>query len=190
MIGFLRASEETYPQVRVVNCDHNMTWSPSTLVKAGETYVDFSSGDERWGDYTGIARRHNSTGGRIWMAGAYGANITSQNTSNTYKTRVAEVFAGELVQINDVESPSNFIVFPNPSYDLMNIVFNTIEREPVTISIFDVEGKKIKTLYEDTPKLGENKLTFNRLALSAGTYFLSIQAHDKILKNEKIIILH
>ena len=50
MIAFLQSSN---PSIRncVVNCDANMTWSTSTLVKNGETFVNFINGTERWGLY-------------------------------------------------------------------------------------------------------------------------------------------
>jgi hypothetical protein len=99
MIAFLRSSASIYPQVRVINCDNNLQWSSSTLVKSGETFVNFLSGDERWGDYTGISRRHNSSTPKIWLAGCYGANIVSQNRNNTLK--IKKVIMGINSMIND-----------------------------------------------------------------------------------------
>lgn len=50
MIGFGRSSSAIYPEVRVVNCDDAMNWSPSTLVKSSSTFVGNNSQiDERWG---------------------------------------------------------------------------------------------------------------------------------------------
>jgi hypothetical protein len=189
MIAFLRSSEDIFPQIRVVNCDNNMQWSPSTLVKEGETFVDFLNDDERWGDYTGIARRHNSSGGRIWLAGCYGADIPSQSMNNTWKTWVSEVYAGATVGLAEQTAIRNFSVFPNPAYDMVNILFTTDLVELTTISLYDVEGRMIKVLYKDTPRVGENRLTFNKGALPAGAYLVSIFTSTKLLKNETIVIL-
>jgi hypothetical protein len=190
MIAFLRSSEDTYPQVRVVNCDRDFTWSPSTLVKAGETYVDFlGGGEERWGDYSGIARKHNSGDPRIWLAGCYGADISAQNTFNTYKTWVAEVHAGATVGIEQSPINRDLNVFPNPTYDLVQIRFTVTQSEPINIELIDANGRLVKLLYSDTPKLGENKLTFNKGSLTPGTYILSIRSNTQILHNEKLVIL-
>ncbi len=189
MIAFLRSSSSTYPQVRVVNCDNTMQWSSSTLVKAGETYVNIINGDERWGDYTGISRRHNSGTPRIWLAGCYGANIVSQNVYNTYKTWVAEVYGTSTVGLNDITTTNTISMFPNPTYDLINIYFASESFEKTTIQILDINGRVVKILYSDIPKNGENKLTFNKGALTAGTYFVNISTSSKTLKNEKLIIL-
>ena len=122
MVAFLRSSQDSYPEVRVVNCDRFYQWSPSTRVKAGETFVDFLSDDlERWGDYTGMSRRHNSADPRVWLSGAYGANIPSQAINNTYKTWVAEIQAGESVAVEDQNIIQEAHLFPNPAYDLFQM---------------------------------------------------------------------
>jgi hypothetical protein len=189
MIAFLRSSSSTYPQLRVVNCDNNLQWSSSTLVKAGETYVNILNGDERWGDYTGISRRHNSGTPRIWLAGCYGANIVSQNTNNTYKTWVAEIYGTSTVGLNDILTTNAISMFPNPTYDLINIYFTSESYEKTTIQILDINSRVVKVLYSDIPKNGANKLTFNKGVLKAGTYFVNIITSSKTLKNEKLIIL-
>jgi WD40 repeat protein len=190
MISFLRSSEEIFPEVRVVNCDQDFTWSPSTLVKSGETYVDFlGSSSERWGDYTGIARRHSNPSGNVWLAGCYGANINSQNTQHTFKTWVAEIAGGDVVGNEEVSPMKNVSVYPNPAYNLIRIDFIVDQRELTTITLFDMNGKPVKVLYRDMPKPGVNQLTFNKGALPAGSYLISITTSTQILKNEKLIIL-
>jgi hypothetical protein len=191
MIAFLGSSPSFYPEVRVVNCDNNMQWSGSALVKAGETYVDFVTGDERWGDYTGISRKHNSSSPSIWLAGCYGANIESQGFLNTWKTWVAEVSGSATVGLDDGSASSKAVsVFPNPAYDLINVYFTSHAFEKTTIEILDMSGRMVKTLYSDAPKVGENKLTFNKGVLPSGTYFVRISTPSKILQNEKLIILN
>lgn len=188
MIAFLASSGSTYPQVRVVNCDHNLQWSSSTQVKAGETYVDFLSGDERWGDYTGISRKHNSANPEIWLAGSYGADVFLQQY-NTYKTWIAEVYGTSIVQREEDLKAAQISLYPNPTYDFFQVLFTTQTPEPVTIQLLDQNGKLIRLLYQDIPKSGTNKLMFNKEALPAGTYFIQITTSTKTLKNEKVIIL-
>jgi hypothetical protein len=188
MISFLSSSSSIFPQCRIVNCDQGMTWSSSTLVKAGETYVDFLSSDERWGDYTGIARRHNAQDPRVWTAGCYGANIPSQGVSHTYKTWIAEVTGNNVVSTQEPASSMDLRVFPNPVYDIMQLLFTTELREEITIAIHDMKGHLVKQLYRDTPRAGEHSLSFNKGALPPGMYILTIASPTQILKNEKIAI--
>ncbi|MCI5055343.1 MAG: T9SS type A sorting domain-containing protein [Flavobacteriales bacterium] len=192
MVAFLRSSSSSYPEARVVNCDHVMQWSNSTQVKAGETYVDFLNGDERWGDYTGIARKHNSPGGHVWMAGCYGADVTiTQGTiPNVYKTYIAEIFSSATPPTSVEEDVQEVVkVYPNPVVDLFQLEFEAIDGNELAIQIFDMNGKLVKDLYKDTPRNGLNRLYFNKGALSEGTYFVRISSNQEILKNEKIIIV-
>ena len=81
MIGFGRAASSIYPEVRVVNCDDLGNWSGSTLVKSSSSYVTYTSATkERWGDYTGTTRKHNSSTPSIWMNGMYGTTVHNWNT--------------------------------------------------------------------------------------------------------------
>jgi PKD repeat protein len=93
MVAYMRSNYNIYPEIDVINCDHNMQWSSPVVVKTGDTYVDYPAATafERWGDYIGISRRHNSTDARIWLAGSYGANYPASNIYNRYRTRIAEV---------------------------------------------------------------------------------------------------
>jgi hypothetical protein len=190
MISFLESSLSVYPRIKVVNCDNNFQWSKTTLVKSGETYINFLNGDERWGDYTGISRRHNSVSPVIWLSGCYGANVLSNNKFNTYKTWIAEVYGTNPTSLQENLAISKTSIFPNPTYDLININFLSESYEKTTIQILDINGRVVKILYDDFPRIGENKLVFNKGALEEGSYFINIFTTSKVLKNEKIVIFN
>ncbi|MBK7426271.1 MAG: T9SS type A sorting domain-containing protein [Saprospiraceae bacterium] len=188
LIGFLRTSDQIFPEVRVVNCDNDMQWSNSTLIKEGETYVRVFGGTERWGDYTGICRRQNSPTGRIWFSGSYGARIGA-NTPNSYKTRVAEIFTNQSTATYELDSEIiESKVYPNPASDRFHVNFETEIKELVTIQVVDINGKLVKQLYQDIPKSTKNIISFNKEALTAGIYFLVISTSTKILSNDKLVI--
>ena len=85
MVGYGRVSASIYPEIRVVNCDSAMNWSGSTLVKASASYVSGTSGVAGWGDYTGMARKHNSAIPSVWMNGMFG------NAAHNWDTWIAEI---------------------------------------------------------------------------------------------------
>ncbi|MBK9300674.1 MAG: T9SS type A sorting domain-containing protein [Bacteroidetes bacterium] len=190
MISFLRSSDAIYPEQRVVNCDDALNWSASTLVKSGETFVNIVQGKERWGDYTGISRKHNAGGDyTIWLSGCYGADIPNENAFNTYKTWIAEVKSGTPTSTSNKEN--NILkpfVYPNPVYDILTIKFNNISNEILTIVLKDSHGKILKTLFKDVPKQGDNMLTLNRKALSSGLYYICFYNNLKLLQYEKVIV--
>jgi hypothetical protein len=187
MIAYLRSSTAVNPEVRVVNCDASMQWSTGTLVKGGETFVDFLTGAERWGDYTGMARRHNGNNPEVWLAGCYGANVSGV-LNNTWKTWIAEVGGGSVGLEEAATEPSGALLYPVPAMDLFNLNFTVTERAVHTIQLHDMKGALVKVLYQETPSLGEHQLTFNRGQLAPGHYILSITTPTTRIAHEDLLI--
>ncbi len=91
LIGFLRTGATIYPEFRVVTCDDDFNWSPSVLIKEGNSWVDVqTSTSERWGDYSGISRRHSATENEVWVAGCYGESFDN-GFSNILSTWIAKI---------------------------------------------------------------------------------------------------
>jgi hypothetical protein len=182
MIGFGRTSSAIYPEVRVVNCDDAQNFSVSTLVKESSGFVSYTSTTtERWGDYTGTARKHNSTTPSIWMNGMFG---TSANVWNTW---ISEIHS-EPIGIKEIQKEDHLKLFPNPVIETCNVEFTLSETMNLVIEICDISGKKVKEIYNGKGVQGENVFSFNKSNLSAGTYFLSVKNNSTLIKNEKIII--
>jgi|GEM_PF-1098850 len=187
-ISFLRSGAALFPEFRVVNVDQGMSWSASTLVKGGETYVDREGSVERWGHYTGIARRHNSPDPRTWSGGSVGASITGQ-IEHTYKTWIGEVTNGQNVSTVAIDKSIPFSVTPNPVRDNMEINFTVTEASPMTIALYNAHGYLFRTLYQDTPSVGEYKMSFHIVDLPLGVYVISISSLGSMLGYEKIVVV-
>lgn len=183
MINFGRANSSIYPEERVVNCDNSMGWSGSTLVKSSNSYVSCygSNAAQRWGDYTGISRKHNSVNPSVWITGSFG------NTSNEWDAWNAEIHATPN-GINLIKEDTKLNVFPNPVVETFNVEFTLHENTNLIISIIDISGKVIKELFNGAGLQGNNYFSFNKANLSNGTYFLVIKDNKNVLMNEKIII--
>jgi hypothetical protein len=182
MIGFGRSGSSIHPEVRVVNCDNAMNWSGSTLVKSSLSYVSYTSSTaERWGDYTGTVRKHNSPTPSVWMNGMYG------DQSNLWETWIAEIHASP-TGIDNATTNSDILIYPNPVIDVFNIEFEIPTNENIEIAVYDMSGQVVKELYNGKAISGTNNFSFNKANLSAGTYFLTIRSSLNTIKNEKIII--
>lgn len=188
MISFLRSGASLFPEFRVVNVDGGMAWSTAALVKGGETYVDRLPGLERWGDYTGIARRHNSTDPRTWSAGSAGANVAGQ-IDHTYKTWIGEVTNGQNVSTTDISRSLTFSVTPNPVSDYMEISFTMTESIPMMIALYDTHGQLVRTLYQDTPSAGSHKMSFHRGDIPVGAYVISVSSLGSMLGSDMIVVI-
>ena len=182
MIGFGCASSTIYPEIRVVYVDDNMNWSNSTRVKSSQSYVSYTSTtEERWGDYTGTSRMHNSSNPSIWMSGMYG---TSQNNWNTW---ISEIHLSAN-SIGEQQLASKINIYPNPVIETFNLEFELIDRTKLNIDIIDINGKIVKQLYRGYGEMGSNVFSFNKSNLSKGIYFLNIVSPNKTISHEKIII--
>ena len=189
MIAFLRSSGAIYPEVRVVNCDANMNFSPSVQVKAGESPVDLADGDERWGDYSGISRKHNAPEPEIWLAGSYGADLPGFGVEDIYKTWVAQVKAGETISVDEnIVAERKTKVFPNPVVDLFTLETHVTNRVPYKITLVDQQGKVVRLLFDGIPRVGTNRLQFNKGVLSPGVYTVQIMVDKKVLEYAQVVV--
>ncbi|NQV01106.1 MAG: T9SS type A sorting domain-containing protein [Bacteroidia bacterium] len=186
MICLLRVNETIYPQVRVVYVDDAGTWSGSTLVKEGTTYVDVyaSQGVARWGDYSGISRKNNASKPDVWLSGCFGTFRLNEHAFDTWIAQINGVAIG-------IAEPANahpVRIYPNPVYDIMNVEFTLEGRSNIEIAVIDQQGKVVKLLLQDTTPGGRKAFSFNKGALPSGIYFLKVSSSNNIIRYEKFIV--
>jgi hypothetical protein len=183
MIGYGASNSSVYPEIRVVNCDDAMNWSGSILVKPSTSYVSYTSTTkERWGDYTGTSRKHNSTNPSIWMNGMYG------DSSHKWNTWIAEIHDNQLGINDNTFNNDSFKIYPNPIVDNFYVDFILNNNSKLDIEIIDINGKLVQQLFKGNVNSGNINFSFNKANLSSGMYFLVIKDNSIIIKNEKIII--
>ncbi|HEV7232028.1 MAG TPA: T9SS type A sorting domain-containing protein [Bacteroidia bacterium] len=174
-----------YPEIVVVNCDPGMNFSVATSVKASTSYVNFisSGGSERWGDYSGMCRKHNSLTPSVWCQGSVG------NSSHAWDSWNAEIHMPLATGIADQpKTMTSFRAYPNPVLDIFRVEFSVEKNVNVAIALFDLQGRVVKELYSGPCMEGENTFSFNKTNLSPGTYFLNVKTADNQIRNEKIVI--
>jgi len=178
MIGFGSVSPSTFPEISAVQCDNEMNFSEPTLVRESASFVC-----GRWGDYTGISRKHDAEEPTVWINGMVGT------TSNRWTTWIAEISANFVAGVEEeVINDPNTIIAPNPIGESFVLSFDVQQDVNVNVQIIGIDGKLVKELYKGRAYTGENKFTFNKSNLSRGTYFLQILSENEQLANEKIII--
>lgn len=189
IIGFLRSGQDIFPEFRAVNCDHNMEWSNSVQIKAGEDDVNIGGqSPDRWGDYSGISRR-NGADRTVWASGCYGMSGNNWGVNNGWNTWIGELTdGGQPGAISELQNQTKLRVYPNPSIEQFSIEFEMAERADIQVSIYDMKGQLVKLLLEDNMKPGLKTLRFNRNALSAGTYTINVTSNQKTIAHEKLVI--
>jgi len=82
---------------------------------------------------------------------------------------------------NNSEIPKDFVLYPNypnPFNPSTVIAFDIPRESFVTIKVYDISGKEVSTVVNETRKAGTYNVTFNGSSLSSGIYFYKITAGD------------
>ena len=197
VITFVRSDTTILPEVGVVSVDSNWTWAPWQTVKTGDTVVDilhapqYPTSPERWGDYSGMARKFNSSIPEAWLAASYAAN-TAQRTAS-YSTWIAQIKTNEVPPAplglnNNTKALPNAKIYPNPAQHEFTLEFKNEKSGNVNISLFDITGKLVTVLFEDYLRESLNRLTFNKQMLLPGTYVVLVKRNGNIIQKEKLQI--
>jgi hypothetical protein len=79
-------------------------------------------------------------------------------------------------------------MYPNPTKGVLKIRFNSPDERKVTVKIYDVVGRVAEKVFDGKAKVGMNEFLIMPKELSAGVYFVRVEAAD-FEKTEKIILL-
>ncbi len=141
-------------------CYDNSSWSSNTTV-AGSTQ-------------TGTVM-HNH------VDGSTGCTLTSTSTVST-RPNICMII-NTATGLNPVGStvPSEYSLnqnYPNPFNPSTKINFALPKQGLVTLKIYDVLGREVRTLVNEVKQAGSYSVDFNGYDLSSGVYFYRLQAND------------
>lgn len=124
---------------------------------------------------------HQATDLLINMDASYCAEVT--------KISIGGVMQNDLTtSINDLTlSDYTFSVFPNPISDIATIQYTLEKDSYIELSLFDITGKKVKTIDLGNRQKGQNSIEFINQNLS-GIYFINLSIDNKMRQTRKIII--
>lgn len=80
------------------------------------------------------------------------------------------------ISTSNIATLSFVRLYPNPTMDEAELLFNLVKNEMVTINVFDVTGKKVLSTIEKELAAGEQKVKLNTSSLSNGEYFVKVKA--------------
>ncbi len=186
-IAYLRTDTTFLPGIEIIAVDNNNTFSNSQVVKHGDTSVNILfpptyglHPTERWGDYTGIYAKYNATIPEVWLGAAFGANNpVRQNSYASYVAQIIRSDTGLAIATNNITTTSQFQLFPNPVTDKFYMDFTTQKDAETIITLYNSQGQVIRNLLHDKVRAGNNKLSFNKLALAKGVYYIQVQIEQE-----------
>ena len=132
-----------------------------------------------------------NTGLRIRNATVDTANVKVH--ANSGPDIIFEV-NGILTDVSDEPNgivPDKFTLYqnyPNPFNPTTIIKYHLPQTSPVTLKIYDVIGKEVKTLVNEKLDAGDHSLTIDAHNLSSGVYFYRIEA-GSFVETKKFVVL-
>jgi photosystem II stability/assembly factor-like uncharacterized protein len=126
--------------------------------------------------------------------GAMKINDIAEDGDTLYISTQTGVFRGiynNLLNINSNNfDPASFScsLFPNPSNGITSITYKLSKRSIIQIEIFDVLGKKIRTVYRGDEDAGYYRNELDTSSLPIGNYFLHLVI-DGVPSTKVLIIL-
>jgi hypothetical protein len=95
--------------------------------------------------------------------------------------------------IDDFESyvPDQYLLhqnYPNPFNPITSITFELPEDSDVQLSIYNLTGRKVRTLIHEMKDAGKHTIQLNGNNLSSGIYFYVLDAQSNILVKKLVLI--
>ena len=82
---------------------------------------------------------------------------------------------------------NNMCIYPNPAATKLNIKFQLLNKEKVSISIHDLNGCEVMKLAEQYFDCGDHDLNFDVGCLSSGIYFINTQSGNSVSHSRLMI---
>ncbi|MFP4547858.1 MAG: CotH kinase family protein [Fidelibacterota bacterium] len=123
--------------------------------------------------------------------GISGSHADSINLSFTDNDTVRAIFTQSIGLDEEEETPKRFRLYdnyPNPFNPLTTIAYHLTSREPVTLEIFDTNGKKIETLVNRTQNAGYHRLQWQAGHYSSGIYFYRLEVDGTVLIGKCLLL--
>jgi len=140
---------------------HAWTFSPNTV-----TYVNGTNSGSRNPEVV------------FDVSGFYDVSLNVTNLFGSDDTTVVQYIDVSFVSNSTNLAVTNDLkVFPNPTTDFINIAYNLNIKEEVMISVFDLQGRELAVLLNQTQTAGTQSANFNLADynLSNGIYLLKMQ---------------
>lgn len=96
------------------------------------------------------------------------------------------------IEDQSVNIPQSFYLhqnYPNPFNPVTHFRFGISDPGFVTLNVYNVLGKIVKVLVNETKSAGEYEIEFNGSTLSSGLYFYSLSVNGNVIDTKRMVLL-
>lgn len=162
------------------NC--GATWSllyskgSASLITTNATPVDFVPAINQWRtEYVNLS----SLGAAPFVSFKFEyVRDTVPSANNIYIENINIISTTALSE--EAEQLQYLSLFPNPSKGSLNVSFNLLSPQKITVTLSDVLGRKLEVLSEKEFAAGNNSQAFELKRHAAGVYFLKMEMNGAV----------
>lgn len=155
--------------------------------------------------YSGGTCRLSTDGGATFSSSSIGsstaagllyydkATLFAQQSGGVYRM-TANYTVSPVVNVkgNSGEIPSSFALsqnYPNPFNPSTSIKFDVSYLSFITLKVYDITGREVKTIISDIMNPGKYNVTFDASELPSGIYLYSLRADGITISTKKMILI-
>jgi hypothetical protein len=177
------AASQRYPNFLAVDFYGSPSYGPDDVV---------AELNARWQPDGG---GYNVPGGSA-TASPIAANIAPGTNVASIETVVAETAVAGKASTDNEASPGNGVVpeqltlgnYPNPFNPVTRIMFTLPETAHVTLVVYDVVGRAVKRLVNETRPAGTHTVRFDAPHLPSGVYFYRLETEKRVLTRQMVLL--
>ena len=149
--------------------NHNMNSIPSPFINI-----------QKGNDFIGICLDDNFVYNAWCDLRTGNTEIFINKTAMTVFTDVSEITKNDEMQLK---------VFPNPTSENATMTFNVKQKQFLQITLYDMQGKLVKTIASQNYTEGEQQLKIVTTDIKAGSYLVRIQAEDHSVLSTTLLLV-
>lgn len=193
MLSFNHTNANTHPGSSAMFYEGNDRYSKRITLKKGSSTIDLLTDADRWGDYTGSQPRYNHPG-RVWVTTSYGVlkkiGYFHRKIQTTWVSELSSQYDDSTTTVPEIQNRMKANAYPNPvpENEIVFVELETNQMQWASMKVYDMQGRKIKTLMKGYLEPGKHQVTFNTQQLNPGMYLFVIRAEGKQITTKKIVV--
>jgi hypothetical protein len=123
--------------------------------------------------------------------GTYERNTNEASQTQNYSMGVHMTYGGDFFGVNDYNNDLSNLSqnYPNPFSSTSTIDYTLVNSSNVSIEVFDITGKSVKSISEGIKSAGAHQVTLDATNLNDGIYYYSFRT-DAGQVTKKMVVKH